>query len=289
MERLLIVAALTAVIHLVNTLAYSVRLSGVRTGRIATAFSLFNVIFLLATTANTLQAPLLASIVEQAINSGEAQAGGLTGASLVAHPAYQAQLILIDHQIRLVIAAAAVGTLAGAFLIPAFVQIFIRAIYIFEETGSVPRMVGTLILSPRRLKGMLRQMSLPRRRSLSELTARRLRIPKTFLVLNVLLTAIYTIGVLAAVYAGALFPEFRTPATYMSAVVNGFATVLAATVVDPTVAAITDQAVRGERSEEDVKQMTLYLAVTRLLGAVLAQAIFVPSAYLIKSVAALLA
>ena len=285
----MIVAVLTAVIHLIHTAAYSVRLSGVRTGRIATAFSLFNVIFLLATTANTLQAPLLASIVEQAMNTGVKEAGGLAGASLVAHPAYQAQLILIDHQIRLVIAAAAVGTLAGAFLLPAFVQIFIRAIYIFEETGSVPRMVGGLILSPRRMKGLLGQMSLSRRRSLKELTARRLRIPKTFLVLNVLITAIYTIGVLAAIYAAALFPDFRTTATTMSAVVNGFAAVLAAMVVDPTVAAITDQAMRGERSEEDVKQMTLYLAATRLLGAVLAQAIFVPSAYLIKSVAALLA
>ena len=31
MERLLIVAALTAVIHFINTLAYAMRISGVRT------------------------------------------------------------------------------------------------------------------------------------------------------------------------------------------------------------------------------------------------------------------
>ena len=40
MERLLIVAALTAVIHMINTLIYAVRISGVRTQRLATALSL---------------------------------------------------------------------------------------------------------------------------------------------------------------------------------------------------------------------------------------------------------
>jgi len=75
MERLLIVAALTAVIHFTNTLAYAVRVSGVRTRRLATAFSLFNVIFLVASTANTIQAPILASMVELVIKTGQDQAG----------------------------------------------------------------------------------------------------------------------------------------------------------------------------------------------------------------------
>jgi hypothetical protein len=46
---------------------------------------------------------------------------------------------------------------------------------------------------------------------------------------------------------------------------------------------------RGDRSEEDVKQMTLYLSATRTLGTVLAQLIFIPAAYFIKFVASLLA
>lgn len=290
MERLLIVAALTAVIHFINTLIYAVRISGVRTGRLATAFSLFNVIFLLASTANTIQGPLLSSIVEQAINTGQALSGGrLPAGELVYHPAYQAQLTLLDHKIRLVIAAATVGTILGAALIPAFVNIFIRAIFLFEETGSVPRMIGVIFFSPRRFFNMAGQIYLPRRGSLKLAAVRRLAIPKTFLFLNIIVTGVYTIGVLSALYAGALFPSFRSTAALMSAVVNGIATVLAATVVDPTAAAITDQALRGDRSEDDVKQMALYLTITRLLGTVFAQLIFVPSAHLIKFVASLLA
>lgn len=290
MERLYVVAILTAVIHLINTLAISVRLSGLRTRRLATAISLFNVIFLLASTANTLQAPLLSSIVEQHINAGELITGGAAGAALTDHPAYREQLAILDRQIRFVIAAAAAGTLIGTTLIPAFVQIFIRAIFIFDETGSVPRMLAMMTFMPRRLYRMTNpEAGQTRRTTWRLLAARRLAIPKTFLFLNIVVTGIYTVGVLAALYAGALFPDFRSTAAMLSAVVNGVATVLLATVVDPTAAAITDQAMSGERSEEDVKQMSLYLAVTRFAGTLFAQAIFLPSAEIIKITAAFLA
>lgn len=290
MERLLIVAVLTAIIHSINTLVYAVRISGVRTQRLATAFSLFNVVFLLASTANSIQGFLLASIVEQAIKVGEEQSGGMVLSGLLVHqPAYQTQLTILDYKIRLVIVAATVGTIIGAALIPAFVNIFNRAIFLFEETGSVPRMIGMLFFSPRRVFKLAGQIYLPRKKSLSLATIRRKSIPKTFLVLNLVVTGVYTTGVLSSIYAGALFPDFRTTAASLSAVVNGIATILAATVVEPTAAAITDQALRGERSEDDVKQMALYLAITRILGTVLAQFIFVPAAYLVKFVASLLA
>jgi hypothetical protein len=75
----------------------------------------------------------------------------------------------------------------------------------------------------------------------------------------------------------------------LSAVVNGVATILAATVVEPTAAAITDRALREDRGEEEVKKMVLYLTFTRILGTVFAQLIFLPAAYFIKYVATLLA
>jgi hypothetical protein len=289
MERLLAVAVLTAIIHLINTLVYAVRISGVRTQRLATAFSLFNVIFLLASTANSIQGFLLASIVEKAIKTAQTETGISVLEQLVQHPAYQIQLSIIDHNIRLIIAAATLGTLIGAALIPAFVNIFTRAIYLFEETGSVPRMLGMVIFSPRRVLELAGEMRLPAKKTFKLAAVRRLAIPKTFLILNFFVTGIYTTGVLSALFAGALFPDFRAAAATLSAVVNGLATILSATVVDPTAAAITDQALRGERSEDDVKQMALYLSITRLLGTGFAQLIFVPSAYFIKYMASLLA
>ncbi|EKN40462.1 sugar ABC transporter permease, partial [Clostridium botulinum CFSAN001627] len=58
--QIMIVLILTFVIYVISTLAYSVRIVGVRTGRIAISFAVFNVFALLSRTANTIQAPLLA-------------------------------------------------------------------------------------------------------------------------------------------------------------------------------------------------------------------------------------
>ena len=132
-------------------------------------------------------------------------------------------------------------------------------------------------------------MRIPGREAFRNLSSRKGAIPKTFIILNFFVTGIYTTGVLSALYAGALFPDFRAAAATLSAVVNGVATILSATVVDPTAAVITDQALRGDRSEEDVKQMAIYLSISRFLGTGFAQVIFVPSALLIKFMASLLA
>ncbi|NQS75105.1 MAG: DUF2837 family protein [Peptococcaceae bacterium] len=289
MERLLIVAALTAVIHFINTLAYAMRISGVRTQRLATGLSIYNVIFLVASTANTIQAPILASIVEMVIKTGQIQTGiRVADAELVNSAAYQALLVSLGDNIRFVILAATVGTVIAAALIPVFVNIFNRAIFSFEETGSVPRMLAGIIISPRRFMRAGGQIGQQSRKSFKITPKRKVAIPKTFLFLNIIVTGVYTTGVLSAIYAGALFPNFRSTAALLSAVVNGVATILAATVVEPTAAAITDQALQGERSDEDVKQMVIYLSLTRILGTALAQLIFVPAAYLVKYAASLL-
>ena len=62
---LLVICGLTFVIHLIGTLAYSVRIAGSRTGRIALSLSLFNILILVSRTSNSFQAPLLAKRVEQ--------------------------------------------------------------------------------------------------------------------------------------------------------------------------------------------------------------------------------
>ena len=59
MDRgLLLLFALTFIIHLIGTLAYSVRISGTRTRRIAISLSLFNILILISRTSNSFQVPL---------------------------------------------------------------------------------------------------------------------------------------------------------------------------------------------------------------------------------------
>jgi len=66
--QLLVILGLTFVIHLIGTLAYAFRIAGIRTGSIAIAFSLFNVLVLVSRISNSFQAPFVAKRVETAIH-----------------------------------------------------------------------------------------------------------------------------------------------------------------------------------------------------------------------------
>lgn len=267
MDRLLLVAVLTSVIHLINTLIYSARVSGVITGRLATAISLFNVIFLLSSTANMIQGPLLATMVEGAIHRGD-QVGILAG------------------DFRLVILSAAVGNIIGILLMPAFETVFVKFILIFERVGTVPGAVLSLFFprgGPERRAASTKFTAPPVPEIKGEPALRGL--PPMFLIMNVIVTGIFTTGVLSALFAGALYPGYRASATMLASVVNGVAQVLFATVVDPAAARITDQAVSGLRDKSEVRRMAFYLAGTRLAGTIFAQAVFMPAAQLIRLVA----
>jgi len=82
-----------------TTLSYAVRIIGVRTGRIAITFSLFNIVVLLSRTANTLQAPLLAKTVEQHLKQ---------------------RVFSYVLVFRYIIASCTLGAVLGALLIPTF-------------------------------------------------------------------------------------------------------------------------------------------------------------------------
>lgn len=273
MERLLLVGFLTAFIHLINTLIYSVRVAGVRTGRLAIALTLFNVIFLLSSTANMIQGPFLGSIVDTAIQSG---------GSVVDSPLYKAQLESLKGDIRFIIIFSTLGTFLGLILIPRFVKLFEKSIVVFEYLGSVSKMLTTLFFKPKKFIELSKK-SLPPIQVEKNLQYE--GIPKGLLITNILITGIFTIGVLSAVYAGALYPDFRSTTNFMASIVNGIAQILLATIVDPASAKITDQALRGVRAEKDVMQLARYLAITRLGGTILAQALFLPASYLIQFVA----
>ena len=103
---LLLICSLTFLIHLIGTLAYSVRIAGSRTGRVALSLSLFNILILLSRTSNSFQAPLLAKRVEQHLGLGSAVAA--------------------TADFRWLLLAATLATMAGAFLMPTFQRLSAR-------------------------------------------------------------------------------------------------------------------------------------------------------------------
>src|SRR5215510_6410081 len=100
--QILIVLILTFIINLITTLSYSVRIVGIRTGRVAISFALFNILVLVSRTANGFQAPLLAKTVETDIKAG-----------------------IFDNPgtFRLIIFSCSIATMIGALLIPTFQRI----------------------------------------------------------------------------------------------------------------------------------------------------------------------
>ena len=277
-SRLLVVIFFTMVIHWFNTVNYSVRLAGVRTQRLALAFSLWNVLWLISSTANTIQAPLMGKIVDENIH----KLPNLDYNQLATMPLYHQTLEILNSEFRLVLLAALVGTILGSMSIPSFVRIFTKGILAFEQAGSIPRLVK-MLFSPVKIKGLAKDISLPRAKVIGEVGKK--GIPKRLIVLNTLTTGIFTTGVLSAMFAGAINPDLRATAVTLSSIVNGAAQILSATLVDPKVASIVDQALRGIRSEDDVKNLTMYLAFSRIAGALLAQVFFVPAAWIIVYVA----
>ena len=215
--QIIIVLILTFVINLITTLSYSVRIVGIRTGRIAISFALFNILVLVSRTANGFQAPLLAKTVENDIKLG-----------------------VFDNveTFRLIIFTCSIATLIGAFLIPSFQRVLSRAVVNF----SVHKSMGKLILQSFSKTVILYfkdNLTFPNKDNISQIKFGK-EFPWKIFILNILAVAVLTIGVLSAVYASYINPEYRTTASNLSAFINGFATILLFAFIDPHLSAMTD-------------------------------------------------
>lgn len=261
--QLLIIILLTFIIHLIGTLAYSVRIAGSRTGRIAVSIALFNILVLVSRTSNSFQSPLIAKRVEE----------NLRGAVTTG----------MESDFRWLLVSATLATLAGAFLIPTFQRLFARAVVVFGRYRSVPR----LFIRGFSPAGVLHLRSSLRIPAIENLTALRTspRIPAKVLVLNAVAMAIWTVGVFSALYAGYLAPEYRVTASQLSSVINGVATIVMFIVIDPYLSVLTDDAAEGKISEGYFRRSVVLLTGSRLAGTVLAQALLVPGAIAIALLA----
>lgn len=251
--------ALTFTVHFIDTLAYAVRLNAVRSGQFALSTSLFNVFVLISRTANTLQGPLIGSLIGFSISNNY-------------NP------ILEIHKI---VFSATIGTIAAIIFIPTFLKIFAKAVNRLELTGSIPGIV-VQALSINNIKKIALEATLPKKHMLQKLRFK--EIPKRILIFNMLITGIYTVGVLSAFYAATLVaPEHQLSASASSGLINGVASILLTLFVDPQAAIITDQAITGKRPTDDVKALVILLLITKILGTLLGQFLIMPAATIIAS------
>jgi uncharacterized membrane protein len=248
---------ITAVIHMIDTLAYSVRLNSVKSGQYALSLSLFNVFVLVSRTANTFLSPLVGNLTGRSIQNGY-------------DPIFE---------LRLIIFSATIGTIVGIFLIPTFLRIFSSAVSRLELTGSVPALIFQA-LNKNSIKRVAKNATLPKKKMIKMLNFG--EVPKSLLFLNTLITGVYTVGIFAAFYSATMVSaQKQLAAAASSGMINGVATILLTLFVDPKAAIITDQALRGNRSYGNVKTLVILLIGTKLLGTLIGQLLLIPSAKII--------
>ncbi|MEZ0276005.1 MAG: lipid II flippase Amj family protein [Roseimicrobium sp.] len=260
--NLFVICGLTFVIHLIGTLAYAARIAGIRTGHIATALTLFNVLVLISRTSNSFQAPFLAKRIEVSLADSMAP-------------------LLTDFQ--WILGTAALATAVGALLVPTAQRALSRAVALLQIHRSMFRLVCHG-MHPRRLLMARRYFTLPARGNVRALQTRG-GLSWGFIALNVVAVALWTVGVFAALYAGALEPQFRVTCSNLSAIINGFATIIMFLLLDPQLSLMTDDAARQRVGQGQFRAAVASLVGARLAGVVLAQLLLVPAAMLIAQVA----
>ena len=161
-------------------------------------------------------------------------------------------------------------------LFPTFELLFGRIIKKLELAGSLPKMVTSVTIQ--QVKNTKHYVRKPFIRIQQ---FRYLGIPKRFLLLQILVTAFYTVGVMASLYAAHLLPELSTTASQASGLINGIATIILALFIDPQLGLITDQATKDEQSKNRLGKIYILLMGSRFIGTLLAQLVIVPAAYFI--------
>ncbi|TXK75941.1 lipid II flippase Amj family protein [Paenibacillus sp. N3.4] len=254
-NTLIIVFFLTMVIHTAETLSYSIRYAGVQVNKIAVALSLVGIIVLVSRTANLIQAPMTAHFVDFAKRDASFD---------------------LERYLRIILFASSIGTLIAIALFPSFINLSARIIARLEVAGSIPKLITSVTIE--QLKNSKHYWKKPKVK-LSHF--RYLGIPKRFLLLNIVVTAFYSVGVLSSLYAAHLLPQFSTTASQASGLINGIATILLTIFIDPQLGLITDKALHDESQRHQLGKIYALLMTSRFLGTLLAQVFLLPSAHFI--------
>jgi hypothetical protein len=254
---LIIIMLFTIIIHAADTLSYSIRFAGVRVGKYAVALSLVGIIVLISRTSNLVQAPLAGKMID--------------------HTRLDAEYPL-ELYFRMILGASSLGTLIAIILFPTFVLLASRAIVHFEMAGSIPKLLTSVTYN--QIKSVKSHIKKPTVHMFKSL--RMYGIPKRFLLINSLVNAIYTTGVLSALYASYLSTTASTAASQSSGLINGVATIILIILIDPKVAILSERAMGNDEEKAKLGKMYGLLMVSRLAGTLLAQLLLIPAAYWIN-------
>jgi hypothetical protein len=256
--KVIIISLFLLIITMIETLAYSTRISGARVKYIATALSLFSTIVIVSRFSTMIQQPLTAKLIAEAPDVDK--------------------LHYIEEQYRILIGMTSIGVLLGILLFPTFINIFSRAIVqLSNQRGSIIGMFANQF-NRSGIRKILICFRLPRFTYLKGITVK--TIPKRLFVINVIISAVFTIGVLSSIYASMLVPEdYAQAALVSSGIINGIATILLTLFIDPKASVLADRVMKKQTDYIYLKSYSLTMISSKFLGTIVAQLLFIPAAY----------
>lgn len=258
-DRLLVIGFFILVVTTIETLAYSSRLSGARLGLIASALSLFNTLVVASRVSTMFQQPLTGKLIAEA-------------------PVGTNRLDFLESQFRILLGFTSIGVLIGIVLFPTFIAIFSRAIIqLSNERGSVFSLTKKWF-NLHGLRRVIHCFRLPKFSFLKGINKK--TFPKRLFVINILITGVYTVGVLAAIYGSLLTePEYTQAVVLSSGIINGIATLLLTLFVDPKASVLADRVTKDKQKYVYLKSYSFAMVTSKFAGTILAQLIFIPAAY----------
>ena len=261
--RLLLLFSVSALISLLSATTIATRIAAVNTRKVALAFSIFSIFFLITRFANLFYLPYLGIYVDKAEQTGNTD--------------------ILLMQIRIIVFGAAIGAILGWILLPTFVEIYRRGIEALDKYKSMVKVLLILVFNPKSWIKIIKCFRTP-----SFMGAKLFNfegVSPGFLYFNVFATGIWTVGALCAIFASAIHPEMKRTAVLLSGLVNAVAAIFFSLIIDPKASLITDLIVKGERPEKQIHSISLHLMLGNVVGCLLAQFFIVPGAIAIDTVA----
>lgn len=260
---LLLIMAMAGFVSMCTSLQVATRPAAVKTGRVTTALTIGQLVFIVTRFGNMFYLPLLGNYVDQATRTGNTS--------------------LLMQQVQWVVVASASGALVALFCLPSFVGLCAHAVHSIYLRGVVR--AGLNFVTSRKAWG--KAVGSLRRPSLMGTSLTNLEgVPPKFLIANIFASAIWTVGALAAITVSGLSPEVKQTALLLSGLVNSFAAITFSIWVDPQAAVITDQAVKGERPEKHVTIAAVQLILGNFVGGLLGLVALSPAVSLVTAGAA---
>ncbi|WP_042457248.1 lipid II flippase Amj family protein [Neobacillus dielmonensis] len=255
--KVVVISLFLLIITMIETLAYSTRISGARVKLIATALSLFSTMVLVSRFSTMIQQPLTAKLISEAPDLNK--------------------LHFIEEQYRILIGVTSIGVLLGILLFPTFINIFSRAIIqLSNQRGSVIALFSKQ-LNREGIKKTFMCFRLPKFSYLKGITLK--TIPKRLFVINIIISAVFTVGVLSSMYASILVPKYSQAALMSSGIINGIATILLTLFIDPKASVLADRVMKKQTDYIYLKSYSLTMISSKFLGTIVAQLLFIPAAY----------